>query len=78
MNTTIRYFAYPNGKPDRDYLQDQVQIIKECGYLAAISTQVGLADKQNDRWQLRRFTPWDTSPDRFMLRIAKMYCFNRL
>ena len=78
LNTTLRFFAYPNGKPDRDYLPDQVQLVKECGYLAAISTQVGLADKQNDRWQLPRFTPWDTSPVRFMLRITKMYCLNRL
>jgi peptidoglycan/xylan/chitin deacetylase (PgdA/CDA1 family) len=78
LNTTLRYFAYPNGKPGRDYLLDQVQLVKDCGYMAAISTQVGLADKQNDRWQLRRFTPWDASPNRFMLRIAKMYCFNRL
>jgi peptidoglycan/xylan/chitin deacetylase (PgdA/CDA1 family) len=78
LNTTLRFFAYPNGKPDRDYLPDQVLLIKECNYLAAISTQVGLADKQNDRWQLPRFTPWDTSPLRFMLRITKIYCFNRL
>ncbi|MGZ8161903.1 MAG: polysaccharide deacetylase family protein [Methylobacter sp.] len=78
LNTKIRYFAYPNGKPSQDYLQDQVHIIKECGYQAAVSTRPGVSTKWNDRWQLARFTPWDNSSHRFMLRIAMMYCFNRL
>ncbi|CAA9889315.1 Polysaccharide deacetylase [Candidatus Methylobacter favarea] len=78
LNTKIRYFAYPNGKPGQDYSPDQVRIIKECGYQAALSTRPGVSAKGNDRWQLARFTPWDSSPARFMLRIARMYYFNRL
>ncbi|NOT12409.1 MAG: polysaccharide deacetylase family protein [Methylococcaceae bacterium] len=78
LNTSIRYFAYPNGKPDQDYLQDQVSIIKACGYDAALSTQAGVTQKYQDRWQLSRFTPWDNNPIRFMLRIVMMYAFNRL
>lgn len=78
LKTNIRYFAYPNGKPGQDYLPDQVEVIKECGYLAALSTQPGVSNKKNDRWQLPRFTPWDTHPVRFMLRMAMMYGLNRL
>lgn len=77
LNKTIRYFAYPNGKPGQDYIFDQVSIIKYCGYLAALSTQPAISRKSDDRWQLPRFTPWDTHPVKFMLRILKVYCLNR-
>lgn len=73
LDARIRYFAYPNGVPGKDYLPDQIQIIKECGYDAALSTKPNVASQHDDRWQLPRFTPWDKTPLRFMLRIAKMF-----
>jgi peptidoglycan/xylan/chitin deacetylase (PgdA/CDA1 family) len=78
LNTTIRYFAYPNGKPGLDYRPDQVDVIKTCGYQAALSTRPGVSDQQDDRWQLARFTPWDMSEARFMFRMALLYALNRL
>lgn len=78
LDTKLQYFAYPNGKPNQDYLSEQIAIIKACGYEAAVSTQPRMSSKSDDRWQLPRFTPWDTSPIRFMLRITRMYGFNWL
>jgi len=71
LETHIRFFAYPNGKPGSDYLPEQVQLIEDAGYLGAVSTQWGVATKNSDLFQLPRFTPWDNSPVRFMLRMIK-------
>ena len=73
LNTKLRYFAFPNGKPEQDYLIEQVQVIKSCGYEAAVSTMPGVSNLQNDRFQLARFTPWDKHPVKFMLRIVMKY-----
>ena len=73
LNTKIRFFAYPNGKPGQDYLPEQVKEIRSHNYQAAVSTQWGVADRTTDLFQLPRFTPWDTDPLRFMLRMIQVY-----
>lgn len=73
LNTELRFFAYPNGKPVEDYLSDQVSWVRESGYSAAVSTSWGVANCQDDRWQLPRFTPWDLTPPMFMSRMIQKY-----
>jgi len=73
LNQSIRYFAYPNGKPGRDYRLDQVDLVKEQDYEAAVSTTWGVSTQSSDRWQLPRATPWDRTPEKFMLRLAAIY-----
>lgn len=65
----VRLFAYPNGKPDTDYLAAHVAIVKELGFDAAVSTAKGVANRHSDLFQLPRFTPWDRSSLRFSLRL---------
>lgn len=73
LKTPISIFAYPNGKPNSDYLPDQVGLVKKAGYMAAVSTQWGVSTRSTDRWQLCRFTPWDNNSIKFMLRIIFNY-----
>lgn len=73
LNASPRFFAYPNGKPLEDYLPQQVEIVKDAGYQAALSTQWGVAHRYGDGWQLPRFTPWDSTPLKFMLRMVCKY-----
>lgn len=73
LKITVRFFAYPNGRPDIDYLSEQVDQVKEQGYEGAVSTQWGVADKTSDVFQLPRFTPWDKHPIKFMLRMIRAY-----
>jgi len=73
LGKPIRYFAYPNGKPGQDYLPEQVDMVKQSGYEAAVSTLWGVSDKKTDQWQLARATPWDRTPERFMMRMAAVY-----
>lgn len=65
----VTLFAYPNGKPDRDYRTEHVEMVRAAGYKAAVSTAPGIASGQGDLLQLPRFTPWDRSEFRFGLRL---------
>ena len=65
----IRLFAFPNGKPGRDYSGQHALIAAELGYDAALSTHWGAATASCDRYQLPRFTPWDRTRTRFGLRM---------
>lgn len=64
----IEVFAYPNGAPGRDYGTQHVAMVKEAGFVAAVSTEIGVARMATDPWQLPRFTPWDKKITRFALR----------
>jgi peptidoglycan/xylan/chitin deacetylase (PgdA/CDA1 family) len=67
----VRIFAYPNGKPGVDYGPEHVQMVRDAGYAAAVSTGWGGATARSDRFQLPRFTPWDRTPGRFALRLIR-------
>ncbi|MGH8762477.1 MAG: polysaccharide deacetylase family protein [Nitrosospira sp.] len=71
IRAPVRLFAYPNGKPGRDYLPDHVRIVRELGFDAAVSTAHGAARVGSDLYQLPRFTPWDRGQLRFTLRMAQ-------
>ena len=62
-------FAYPNGKPGKDYGPEHVALVKEAGYECAVSTSWGRVNKNSDPFQLPRFPPWDRNPWKFMLRL---------
>ena len=71
IHAPVRFFAYPNGKPGRDYLSDHVGMVKDLGFDAAVSTAHGVAVTGGDLYQLPRFTPWDRGQVRFTLRMAQ-------
>lgn len=65
----VRLFAYPNGKPGHDYQRQHVAMVRKLGFKAAVSTAWGVARNGHDLYQLPRFTPWDTQPAKFALRL---------
>lgn len=69
----VSVFAYPNGKPGQDYLARHCDMVRQQGFKAAVSTQWGVSSNSTDLYQLRRFTPWDDTPGKFMLRLIKNY-----
>jgi peptidoglycan/xylan/chitin deacetylase (PgdA/CDA1 family) len=66
----VRLFAYPNGKPGRDYHAAHVAMVRDAGFAAAVSTSSGAARRTADLYQLPRFTPWDRTELRFALRLV--------
>jgi peptidoglycan/xylan/chitin deacetylase (PgdA/CDA1 family) len=71
VGAPVRLFAYPNGKPGQDYLPEHVEMVREIGFDATVSTAWGAANAGSDLHQLPRFTPWDKGPGKFMLRLAR-------
>ena len=69
VDKAVIHFAYPNGKPGKDYLAGQTSIVSHGGFKTAVSTQWGLATPQSDIFQLPRFSPWDKKPSAFMFRL---------
>jgi peptidoglycan/xylan/chitin deacetylase (PgdA/CDA1 family) len=73
LREPVRLFAYPNGKPRRDYGYEHVQMVRAAGFAAAVSTADGVASAGCDPYQLPRQPPWDRNPVTFSLRLAKSY-----
>ena len=69
LKEKISSFAYPNGKPGKDYGPQHIALVKEAGYSSAVSTEWGRVTRQCDPFQLPRFTPWDRNPFVFCLRL---------
>jgi peptidoglycan/xylan/chitin deacetylase (PgdA/CDA1 family) len=65
----VTLFAYPNGKPGRDYTPRDVELVRQAGFRAAVSTVPGVARRGSDLYQLPRFSPWDRNPRRLGLRM---------
>jgi len=71
LGQPVPLFAYPNGKPGEDYGSEHVAMVRELGFEAAVSTAWGTPRGARDFFQLPRFTPWDRSNGRFVLRLAR-------
>jgi peptidoglycan/xylan/chitin deacetylase (PgdA/CDA1 family) len=69
LGEPVRLFAYPNGKPDVDYSARHVAMVRNAGFVGAVSTAVGAARCSADPYQLPRFTPWDQSRWRYGWRL---------
>jgi peptidoglycan/xylan/chitin deacetylase (PgdA/CDA1 family) len=65
----VKLFAYPNGVPHQDYTAEHVQMVRDCGFTAAVTTAWGAAAANTDRYQLPRFTPWDRTRLRYGARL---------
>ena len=65
----VKGFAYPNGKNETDYDIATRNIVVECGFDYAVSTNWGVSDIKTDLFQLFRFTPWDQNPIKFHFRL---------
>jgi peptidoglycan/xylan/chitin deacetylase (PgdA/CDA1 family) len=69
IDAPIETFAYPNGKPGRDYAAAHVALVRELGFMAAVSTAPGVADRQSDQLQLPRYTPWARGSAMWSIRL---------
>ncbi len=67
-----RTFAYPNGKPRKDYSANHVRMLREAGYEAAVSTAVGVSDRRADVFQLPRFVITESTYSTILFRLLRM------
>lgn len=71
LGKPVRFFAYPNGKVGKDFDRRHIDMVRDAGFAAAFTTAVGAMTKEQDRFQLPRSRPWDTSPFLFGLRLLR-------
>ena len=72
LGQPVTLFAFPNGKPGKDYGRRDVECVRKCGFKAAVSTAYGAATQAHGNcFELPRFTPWDTAKWPFALRLAR-------
>lgn len=65
----INVFAYPNGKPNIDFHERDINIVRSEGFTGAVSTHPGIVNETDDVFQLSRWTPWDKTGFKFSLRL---------
>ena len=70
LREPIRLFAYPNGRPGRDYRTEHVNMVVQAGFESAVSTSPLTARPGMSHYELPRFTPWDRTGWRFAARLA--------
>ncbi|MGB1108864.1 MAG: polysaccharide deacetylase family protein [Gammaproteobacteria bacterium] len=69
LGREVRHFAYPVGRPGKDFSGVHVDQAERLGMASAVTTGWGTATSATDRFQLPRFTPWDRDPLRYVLRM---------
>lgn len=69
LDESVSLFAYPNGKPGQDYLSKHALMARQAGFLAAVTTAVGVSSPATDPFQLPRFSPWDRTKLRYGMRL---------
>ena len=71
IGAPVNFLAYPNGKKDKDFNAVHERIAENCGFKAAFSTDLPTSSlESNNIFCMNRFTPWDTSESKFILRLA--------
>lgn len=71
LQRPILSFAYPNGRPGKDYLANHPEIVANMGFKLAVTTSPGVAKKSSDLFQLPRFTPWGRGQFSYGLRLIR-------
>ncbi len=69
----VRLFAYPNGRPGKDFGNEHVAMVRELGFAGAVSTGWGRASATTDVLQLPRIAPWDRTSWRYGARMIRAY-----
>jgi peptidoglycan/xylan/chitin deacetylase (PgdA/CDA1 family) len=72
IDAPVDVFAYPNGRPDRDYGARDVDLVRRAGYAAAVTTRQDAASTRYDRFEVPRFGPWRESATRFRMRMMTL------
>jgi peptidoglycan/xylan/chitin deacetylase (PgdA/CDA1 family) len=70
LDERVSLFAYPNGKPGSDYTPESVEIVRDLGFDAAVTTAWGASRLTTDPFQIPRFTPWDRQRWRYGARLV--------
>jgi len=66
-------FAYPNGRPGRDFGATHMRIARDAGFELAVSTEWSCATRESDPYALPRVSFCDSPASRLPWRITRSY-----
>lgn len=66
-------FAYPNGRPGRDFGATHMRIARDAGFELAVSTEWSCATRESDPYALPRVSFCDSPASRLAWRITRSY-----
>ena len=66
-------FAYPNGRPGRDFGESHMRIARDAGFNLAVSTEWSCATRESDPFALPRVSFCDSPASRLAWQIARTY-----
>jgi peptidoglycan/xylan/chitin deacetylase (PgdA/CDA1 family) len=72
VDQPITLFAFPNGKPEKDFSAAHQGSLRELGFRAAFSTENGSITRSRSLFDLPRFSPWSKSHTRSYLQLSRM------
>lgn len=73
IGAPVEYFAYPYGKYGHHFFAEHVNLVVQAGFKAAVTTDWGVNEPEDSFYLLKRFTPWDSNPVKFFLRMCLNY-----
>lgn len=76
VHAKVKFFAYPNGIPERDFNCDHIEMVARAGYDAALTTQKGFGSEKTMPFQMPRFTPWGPSLHHMTIQLARNFMQN--
>jgi peptidoglycan/xylan/chitin deacetylase (PgdA/CDA1 family) len=69
----IAGFAYPNGRPGRDFNDEHVRMVADAGYRFAVTTEYAAAARAVNPLLLPRIGTWDRGRARFLARLLRFF-----
>jgi peptidoglycan/xylan/chitin deacetylase (PgdA/CDA1 family)/CelD/BcsL family acetyltransferase involved in cellulose biosynthesis len=68
LQAPVRHFAYPFGRKI-DYNEDVKRAVCQAGFESSVTTVWGFNSLKEDRYELRRFSLWETDQKSFALKL---------
>jgi peptidoglycan/xylan/chitin deacetylase (PgdA/CDA1 family) len=69
----VRTFAYPNGRPDKDFTDGDVQLVMKAGFIGAVTTEWGCATRKSNAFRIPRQGIWGKSRTKLWLQLMRNF-----
>jgi peptidoglycan/xylan/chitin deacetylase (PgdA/CDA1 family) len=69
----VATFAYPNGRPNKDFTDADVERVKRAGYIGAVTTRWACATAAADAFQVPRQGIWGANRAKLWLRLMRNF-----
>lgn len=73
IDRPIKYFAYPSGRPEKDYTREHAELVRDLGFSAALTTNNGAIDQSSALFELPRISIDYTNKIKFGASLARGY-----